>query len=351
MHFLRDFPLASFNTFGVAASARQFAMVSSEQTLMQWCAAHGKDTPPFLIGGGSNLLLTRDIDAPVLHIAPRGMRVVFDEGNTVLVEAMAGEPWHAFVLWTLAQGLTGLENLSLIPGFVGAAPVQNIGAYGVEIAESIDTVMTVNTQAGEPREFRNADCAFGYRDSVFKRGGETSRDQYAITRVRFRLSHRFTPRLDYGEIKAELQRANIPSPSAMDVSRAVIAIRSRKLPDPAVIGNAGSFFKNPVVDAATAQALKERFTGMPQYPAANAQTKLAAGWLIEHAGWKGRRLHAGSAAAVHDKHALVLVNHGGATGAELWQLAQAIQADVQEKFGVTLEPEPRVVHSYSDEAR
>jgi UDP-N-acetylmuramate dehydrogenase len=340
MHFLRDFPLATFNSFGVAATARQFAVVSSEQQLMQWCAAHGKATPPFLIGGGSNLLLTHDIEAPVLQLALRGTRIVFDEGNTVLVEAMAGESWHPFVLWTLKQGLCGLENLSLIPGFVGAAPVQNIGAYGVEIAETIESVMTINTQTGEPREFTNSECAFGYRDSVFKHGGEASRDRYAITRVRFRLSRKFTPRVDYGELKQELQDAAIVEPSAGDVSRAVIAIRSRKLPDPAVTGNAGSFFKNPVVAADVAAALKSRFPGMPQYPAADGHIKIAAGWLIEQAGWKGRRV---GSAGIHSQHALVLVNHGGATGAELWALAQAVKLDVQEKFDIAFEPEPRVV--------
>ncbi len=340
MYFLRDFPLASFNTFGVAATARQFAVVSSEQTLMQWCAEHGKTTPPFLIGGGSNLLLTHDIEAPVLQLALRGTRVVFDDGNTVLVEAMAGEPWHPFVLWTLQRGLCGLENLSLIPGFVGAAPVQNIGAYGVEIAETIDSVMAIDTQTGEPRAFSNSECAFGYRDSVFKHGGDVSRDHYAITRVRFRLSRKFSPRVDYGELKTELQRAEIAVPAANDVARAVVAIRSRKLPDPAVIGNAGSFFKNPVVAADVAASLKARFADMPQYPASDGNVKIAAGWLIEQAGWKGRRI---GAAGIHSQHALVLVNHGGATGAELWALAEAVQTDVHEKFGITLEPEPRIV--------
>lgn len=340
MYFLRDFPLASLTTFGVAAIARQFAVVSNEPALMRWCADHGKSTPPFLMGGGSNLLLTRDIESPVLQLALRGARIVFDQGNTVLVEAMAGEPWHPFVLWTLKQGLCGLENLSLIPGFVGAAPVQNIGAYGVETAESCESVLTVNTQTGEPREFSNSECAFGYRDSVFKHASDGVRDQYAITRVRFRLSRRFTPHVDYGDLKQELQNAAITKPSAADVSRAVIAIRSRKLPDPAVIGNAGSFFKNPVVAADVAKSLKSRFPTMPQYAAPNAHIKIAAGWLIEQAGWKGRCL---GSAGVHSQHALVLVNHGGATGAEVWALAQAVQAAVQEKFGITLEPEPRVV--------
>jgi UDP-N-acetylmuramate dehydrogenase len=343
MHFLRDFPLASFNSFGVAATARQFALVSNEQALMHWCAEHGKNTPPFLMGGGSNLLITHNIEAPVLQLALRGARVVFDEGNTVLVEAMAGEPWHPFVLWTLNQGLCGLENLSLIPGFVGAAPVQNIGAYGVEIADCCDSVMAIDTLTGEPREFKNVDCQFGYRDSVFKQIEKQSRDRYAITRVRFRLSRRFTPRIDYGDIKTALQRAGVAEDriTAAEVARAVIQIRSSKLPDPAVIGNAGSFFKNPVVDQATADALIARFPGLPHYPSTPAGSiKIPAAWLIEHIGWKGRRF---GPVGVHEKHALVIVNHGGATGTQLWELAQAVQMDVQEKFGLMLEPEPRVV--------
>jgi len=340
MHFLRDFPLASFNAFGVNATARQFAHVSGELDLMNWCAAHGRETPPFLIGGGSNLLLTKNIEAPVLQLAPRGARIVWDEGSTVLVEAMAGEPWHPFVQWTLSQGLSGLENLSLIPGYVGAAPVQNIGAYGVEISDTCDSVMAVDTRTGEPRDFRKVDCAFGYRDSVFRRMIDGERDRYAIMRVRFHLSRRFTPHLDYGDIKVELQQASITEPTAMDVSRAVMAIRSSRLPDPAVIGNAGSFFKNPVLAADVAASLKAQFPGMPQYPAAADKVKVAAGWLIEQTGWKGRRI---GAVGVHERHALVLVNHGGATGAEVWALAQAVQADVVSKFGITLEPEPRIV--------
>ena len=346
MHFLRDFPLTAFNTFGVAATAAQFATVSSEAALMDWCTRSGRATPPFLLGGGSNVLFTKNIESPVLQIAPRGARIVFDEGSTALVEAMAGEPWHAFVLWTLAQGLSGLENLSLIPGFVGAAPVQNVGAYGVETADTLHSVTAVDTRTGVPREFSNAECKFGYRDSVFKQlrddlqDGE--RDRYAIMRVRFRLSRQFTPHLDYGDLKTELQRSGVSAPTAMDVSRAVIAIRQSKLPDPAVIGNAGSFFKNPVLDTQIASELKEKFPGMPRYPAKDG-VKIAAGWLIEQAGWKGRRLSPASGAGVHDKHALVIVNRGWATGADIWALAQAVQAAVSEKFGVTLEPEPRLV--------
>ena len=193
MLFLRDFPLAAYNTFGVSATARQFAVVTDEQQLMQWCSVHGAITPPFLLGSGSNVLLTRDIESPVLQHYPRGIRIVSDEGDSVLVEAMAGESWHPFVQWTLSQGLCGLENLSLIPGCVGAAPVQNIGAYGVEIADTCERVFTVDTRTGASREFSKSGCAFGYRDSVFKRGGDADRDRYAIMRVQFRLSRRFTP--------------------------------------------------------------------------------------------------------------------------------------------------------------
>jgi UDP-N-acetylmuramate dehydrogenase len=343
MHFLRDFPLAAFNTFGVKSTAKEFATVSSEHALLQWSAIRNRGVQPLLIGGGSNLLITQDvIDVPVLQIAPRGARIVFDEGDTVLVEAMAGEPWHAFVLWTLSQRLSGLENLSLIPGYVGAAPVQNIGAYGVEIAECCDSVSAIDLLTGQSREFSNAECTFGYRDSVFKHAENAARDRYAIMRVRFRLSRKFTPRLDYGDIKTQLQRDGVAQPTANDVSRAVIAIRQSKLPDPAIIGNAGSFFKNPVIAPNAANALKARYPLMPQY-VGKAGVKLAAGWLIEQTGWKGRYLGANNVVGVHSSHALVLVNYGGATGKDILSLSQAVQADVQEKFGVMLEPEPRIV--------
>jgi UDP-N-acetylmuramate dehydrogenase len=337
--FQRDVSLQKRNSFGIAAIAHRYADVTDEEALRQWCAAHGHASPVFIMGGGSNLLFTRDIDVPVMHIAPRGVRVVEEDADSALVEAMAGEPWHPFVLWTLSHGFSGLENLSLIPGYVGAAPVQNIGAYGVEIKDTCDSVIAVDMRDGSLKTFSREACAFAYRDSVFK---QLQRDRYAITRVRFRLSKHFTSRTQYGDLRAELSAANIASPTAMEVSRAVVAIRSRKLPDPAVIGNAGSFFKNPVVSTETADALTARFPEMARYPAPSG-VKLAAGWLIERAGWKGRRLSPQSAAAVHEKHALVLVNHGGATGADIWQLAQAIQADVALKFGITLEAEPRIV--------
>jgi UDP-N-acetylmuramate dehydrogenase len=336
LEFQRDVSLKKHNTFGIDALAKRFADVTDAQSLKAWCEQNAGQEKPFLIGGGSNLLLTKDIEAPVLHIAPRGMRIVSDHQGTVVVEAMAGEPWHDFVLWTLAQGLCGLENLSLIPGYVGGAPVQNIGAYGVEIRSTCESVQAIEIATGAERKFKNNECRFGYRDSVFK---QMPLDAFAIMSVRFMLSRNFTPRIEYGDITNILGARGVLKPTARDLSNAIITIRSSKLPDPAVIGNAGSFFKNPIVPSELAHALAERFTDMPRFAAGN-QFKIPAGWLIEQTGWKGRRI---GAAGVHEHHALVIVNHGGATGADIWNVAQAVQADVKEKFGIRLEPEPRVV--------
>ncbi len=335
--------LKQHNTFGIDATATRFSNVVSVAALREWCATRVDKTQPLIIGGGSNLLITRDvIEAPVLHIAPRGIRVLEDAGDSVLVEAAAGEPWHAFVMWTLEHGLCGLENLSLIPGYVGAAPVQNIGAYGVEIKDSCDSVLAIDTRDGSEHHFKNADCAFSYRDSVFKRvDREHPRDRFVIVAVRFRLSRKFTAHLDYGEIKSELNATGtrMQSITAHDVARAVIAIRSRKLPDPAVIGNAGSFFKNPIVSKKQADEMTSKYPGLKTY-LSGQDVKIAAGWLIEKSGWLAYK---NGAVGVHANHALVLVNYGGGTGSELWKLACNIRDDVREKFGVTLEPEPRVV--------
>jgi UDP-N-acetylmuramate dehydrogenase len=339
----RTVSLKSRNTFGIEATATQFADVTSEEALREWCAKRNDETQPFIIGGGSNLLFTKEtIEQPMLHVAPRGIRVVEDAGETVLVEAMAGEPWHEFVLWSLDQGLCGLENLSLIPGYVGAAPVQNIGAYGVEIEETCESVVAIDTRDGSVCSFTREQCKFDYRDSIFKHFDDANpRDRYAITRVCFRLSRRFTAHVTYGDIQKELVAMNLSTSelTARDVSRAVIAIRSRKLPDPRVIGNAGSFFKNPIVPKKQADDLKSNFTDIRPYDMGQS-SKIAAGWLIDKAGWKGRK---NGAVGVHAEHALVLVNHGGGKGADLWKLACEIRDDVRKKFGIELEPEPRVV--------
>lgn len=329
--------LKPFNTFGVDVCARLFAEARDENQVREALALAAQRALPLLvIGGGSNLLLTKDVEALVLRMASLGRGILSDDDQRVVVEAEAGEPWHPFVLWTLEQGLAGLENLSLIPGTVGAAPMQNIGAYGVEIKDVFAGLTALDRETGEVRDFALEDCAFGYRDSLFKQ----QPGRWLILRVRFVLQRHSTLHLDYGPIRQRLEAQGIQAPTALDVSRAVCEIRSEKLPDPARLGNAGSFFKNPLVAASLAERLRAEHPDLVAYPAANDQVKLAAGWLIERAGWKGFR---DGDAGVHERQALVLVNHGRATGSQLLSLARRIQADIVAKFGVTLEIEPNVL--------
>jgi len=331
-----DVSLKPFNTFGVDVRARLFAEAHSDADVREALAYAAEHKVELLvIGGGSNLLLTGDIDALVLRMASRGIRLTHEDCGAAIVEAEAGEPWHPFVQEMLARGLSGLENLSLIPGTVGAAPMQNIGAYGVEIKDVFHSLIALDRQSGELREFSLDDCAFGYRDSIFKH--ETGR--WLILRVRFRLSFAAQLHLDYGPVRQRLQEQGITEPTPIHVSRAICAIRSEKLPDPAVLGNAGSFFKNPLVPAELAARIRESHPGLVAYPQADGQVKLAAGWLIEQAGWKGFRE---GDAGVHALQSLVLVNYGAASGQDLLSLAQRIQADILERFGVSLEMEPNL---------
>ena len=333
----QDVSLKPYNSFAVEARASHFVEVENDpQLLAALDYAQVQRLPVLLLGGGSNLLLTADVQALVLRMASRGIRILADDGEQVLVEAEAGEAWHPFVLWTLEQGFAGLENLSLIPGTVGAAPVQNIGAYGVELKDCFAGLTALDRQSGELREFSLQDCAFAYRDSQFKR--ESGR--WVILRVRFQLSRTAALHLDYGPVRQRLAEQGITAPMAADVSRAICAIRSEKLPDPAQLGNAGSFFKNPLVSAEQARALRQQHADLVAYPQADGQVKLAAGWLIEQAGWKGYRV---GDAGVHRLQALVLVNYGQATGQELLALAQRIQADISARFDVQLEIEPNVL--------
>ena len=332
-----DVSLKAFNSFGVEVRARLFAEAHDDGEVREALSlAAQRGLPLLVIGGGSNLLLTRDVEALVLRMASRGIRIVEDDGDQVLVEAEAGEPWHPFVQWSLAQGLNGLENLSLIPGTVGAAPMQNIGAYGVELKDLFVGLTALDRQSLELRDFSLEECAFAYRDSLFKR--EAGR--WLILRVRLRLSRTASLRLDYGPVRQRLQDMSIEVPTASDVSQAICAIRGEKLPNPVELGNAGSFFKNPVVSFELAERIRGEHADLVSYPAGAGQVKLAAGWLIERAGWKGFRE---GDAGVHRLQALVLVNYGTATGAQLLQLAQRIQADVFERFGVELEIEPNVL--------
>ncbi|MCG6575532.1 UDP-N-acetylmuramate dehydrogenase [Pseudomonas sp. AF32] len=329
-----DVSLKPFNSFGVDVKARLFADAKGDEDVREALAyAAGHDVPLLVIGGGSNLLLTGDIDALVLRMASRGIRLLDDDGERVVVEAEAGEPWHPFVQHTLAQGWSGLENLSLIPGTVGAAPMQNIGAYGVEIKDVFAGLTALDRQTGELRAFTLEECRFAYRDSLFKQQA----GRWLILRVRFDLSRVAHLHLEYGPVRQRLAEQGIDQPTPADVGRAICSIRSEKLPDPAVLGNAGSFFKNPLVPAAQVEQLKREYPDLVAYPQPEGQMKLAAGWLIERAGWKGFRE---GDAGVHKLQALVLVNYGEATGSQLLDLALRIQKDISERFQVELEMEP-----------
>ncbi|SFO90511.1 UDP-N-acetylmuramate dehydrogenase [Pseudomonas borbori] len=329
--------LKAYNSFAVDVAARWFAEAHDDDQVREALAyAQRQQLPVLLLGGGSNMLLTADVEALVLRMASRGIRVLQDDGERVLVEAEAGEPWHPFVQWALRQGLVGLENLSLIPGTVGAAPMQNIGAYGVELKDLFVGLTALDRRSGELREFSLDDCGFAYRDSLFKQDA----GRWVILRVRFALSRTAALHLEYGPLRQRLAEQGVMAPTAADVSQAICAIRREKLPDPAVLGNAGSFFKNPMVSVELAQRLNAEHADLVAYPQADGRVKLAAGWLIERAGWKGFRE---GDAGVHRLQALVLVNYGQATGQQLLALAQRIQADIFRRFAVELEIEPNVL--------
>ncbi|HWT71855.1 MAG TPA: UDP-N-acetylmuramate dehydrogenase [Oxalicibacterium sp.] len=330
-----DFSLRAFNTFGVEASARAYLAVTSAAMLKTVREdAVLAAMPRLVLGGGSNILLTRDFPGLALHMQNRGIAIVGEDDDATYVRAAAGESWHGLVQWTLAHGLGGLENLSLIPGSVGAAPIQNIGAYGVELKDRFHALSIFDFETGETATLDRAGCAFGYRDSVFK---HALRDRAVVTDVTFALPKKWEANVRYADVMQELAARGIDQPTARQISDAVIAIRTRKLPDPARIGNAGSFFKNPVVTPAQRDALLARYPQLVNYPQADGSVKLAAGWLIDQCGWKGRTA---GAAGVYENQALVLVNRGGASGSEIAQLAKAIQDDVVQRFDVLLEPEP-----------
>ncbi|OQS41788.1 UDP-N-acetylmuramate dehydrogenase [Chromobacterium haemolyticum] len=332
-------PLKSLNTFGMDARARDFCLLDALSDLPALLDSPAYRAGPVLwLGGGSNLLFTRDYAGLVVKLGLRGIRLLEESGDDVIVEAAAGENWHGFVLHTLSQGWYGLENLSLIPGTVGASPIQNIGAYGVEAKDYIHQVVCADLDhGGAELTLDKADCRFGYRDSVFK---HEAAGRLLVTAVRFRLSRAPRLRTGYGDIQQELDAAGIAAPTPQDVSDAVIRIRSSKLPNPAELGNAGSFFKNPVLPAEQAQALLARHPAMPHYPATDGKVKLAAGWLIDQCGLKG---HRDGDAGVHARQALVLVNYGAASGEQMRALADKVRAEVRQRFGVELEPEPIIL--------
>jgi UDP-N-acetylmuramate dehydrogenase len=297
-----------------------------------------------VLGEGSNLLIAGDLGGVVLSMANRGLEILDDDGDTCVVRAAAGERWDDLVRWSLGRGLCGLENMSLIPGTVGAAPIQNIGAYGAEIGEFVVAVQAWDRRSGRLERLTHADCGFGYRDSVFKREPE----RRIVTAVDLRLPRRRELRLDYPGVREELAAMGVDGSRAAHVAEAICRLRTRKLPNPALLPNVGSFFKNPIVPAAQADALKQEHAGLPVYPGSDEATrKLSAAWLIEHCGWKG---HRDGDAGVADQHALVLVNHGTATGLQMLALARRIAASVRERHGVSLEPEARIVGARFEDA-
>jgi UDP-N-acetylmuramate dehydrogenase len=338
---IADYPLAAHNTFGFAVRARFAVRVESPAGLVAALAdPRATGLARLTLGGGSNVVLSRDVDALVLLMAIRGRALVGETPAAWLVRAGAGENWHDFVSWTLDQGWPGLENLALIPGSVGAAPIQNIGAYGLEMAERFESLSALELATGRMVELDATACRFGYRDSFFKRGGA---QRFIITAVTFRLPKAWQARTGYAELARTLEAGAIGAlgaPSARNIFNAVVAIRRAKLPDPATIGNAGSFFKNPSIGAAQYEMLLAREPGLVGHLQADGGYKCAAGWMIDQCGWRGRAL---GMAAVHERQALVLVNRGGATGTDVLALAARIQADVAARFGVALEIEPDLI--------
>ena len=331
-------PLQARNTFGIAANAPWLVEVSDGDALQEVLALPElRDTAPLLLGGGSNLLFAGDPQTAVICLQTQAITVLEDNPQFARIRVDAGVAWHALVLWTLQQGLMGLENLALIPGTVGASPIQNIGAYGTEVSEFIQVVEALDRVQGTQVRLDRAACAFAYRDSVFKR----DIGRHVVTAVEFELPRQRALKLDYAGIPEELQAMGIIEPGFRDVAAAVIRIRQRKLPDPAVIGNAGSFFKNPIVPASQAQQLQDDHPGLPIFRGdAQDNRKVSAAWMIESCGWKGFR---DGDAGVAESHALVLVNHGKATGAQLLSLARRVADSVQERFGVRIEPEPKII--------
>jgi UDP-N-acetylmuramate dehydrogenase len=326
--------LRAFNTLGLPARAASFIEVVAPAQLGEIAAGGARR---FILGGGSNLVLTGDFDGLVVHMAIPGKRLLKEDADAWYVEAGAGENWHDFVQWTLAQGWPGLENLSLIPGTVGAAPIQNIGAYGLEISERFHSLSGWDFKKQAFFAVDRAGCRFAYRDSMFKQEGWHLDGRIAITSVVFRLPKAWQANTRYADLAQELAARAIATPSARNIADAVIAVRRRKLPDPGEIPNAGSFFHNPVVAPEKAAALATEWPTLPCYPQPDGRVKLAAGWLIEQAGWKGKDL---GPVGMYEKQALVLVNRGGATGADVRRTMAAVQAAVRDKFAVELTPEP-----------
>lgn len=328
--------LKDYNTFGVDVKATHFVETSNPNELKEALAS--KINPKFILGGGSNMLLQNDINALVIYVNHKGIKVVNEDEDHIWLEVAAGENWHQFVRYCVTHNFGGVENLSLIPGNTGTAPIQNIGAYGVELKDIFDRCTAINRNTLETETFTLSQCEFGYRDSIFK--GKV-KNQYVITSVTFKLTKRnHQLNTSYGAIQQVLNDNGIEQPALKDISDAVIQIRQQKLPDPKLLGNSGSFFKNPVVSQDFFNNIYQDYPNMPHYPVTEKQVKIPAGWLIEQAGLKGKRF---GNAGVHTMQALVIVNYGKATGAEIWEVALQVQQAVHDKFGILLQPEVNII--------
>ncbi|CAI8274801.1 MAG: UDP-N-acetylenolpyruvoylglucosamine reductase [Cryomorphaceae bacterium] len=336
-NILNNYSLKNHNTFGIAVKAKYFSTFYSIIDLKEILKTNlHKKEKFFILGSGSNILLTKDFDGFILHNKIEGICILEDNKNNILVEVGSGVVWHDFVMWSVSQELSGIENLALIPGTVGASPVQNIGAYGMEVKDTITKVHTLEIKNNEVKIFSNKDCEFSYRNSVFKKEEDKN---FIITKVEFKLSKEHLNRTTYGAIEEELKNLNLEA-SPATIAEAVIQIRNRKLPDPKVLGNSGSFFKNPIIETTEFNTLKKEFPKMVGYTISNSQTKIAAGWLIDNAGLKGYRK---ADAGVHKNQALVLVNYGNASGTEIINLAKEIQQKIKVKYGIIIEPEVSIL--------
>jgi|688.fasta_scaffold83244_3 UDP-N-acetylmuramate dehydrogenase len=337
MEIQNHFSLKNYNTFGIEAKAKQFVAVHSIEEL-KLVLSENKTKKKFILGGGSNMLLTKDIDSLVIHIDLKGKKIIEENDDFVWVESQAGENWHEFVMWTIDNDFGGLENMSLIPGNVGTTPVQNIGAYGTEIKDTFVSCSAMKIDSMEMKSFENAECHFGYRESIFK---NKVKDQFIITSVVYKLTKRnHKINISYGDISSELEKLNIKKPTLKDVSNAVISIRQSKLPDPKVLGNSGSFFKNPIVLKSEFEPIHKKFPEMKFYEISETEVKVPAGWLIEQAGFKGKRY---GDAGIHKNQALVLVNYGNASGQDILNVSKEIQDTIFQKFGIFIEAEVNII--------
>ncbi len=338
MEAKKQVSLTQYNTFGVSVNTPLFAEVRSSLELQE-VLKDPRFEDALILGGGSNVLLLQDLSRPVIKISISGIRIMEETEQTAIVSAGAGVVWHDLVMWCIANNLGGIENLSLIPGLVGAAPIQNIGAYGVELSDVFHNAIGIGRKTGDSKIFEAEDCEFGYRDSIFK---NELKDEYVITTLRLSLTKtQHQLHLEYGGITQTLDEMGVTNPTIDDVAKAVIRIRSSKLPDPTKLGNAGSFFKNPVVLKDKAAQIAGLYPDMPSYSIDNQYTKIPAGWLIEKAGFKGKIF---GNVGMHKNQALVLVNYGAATGTELWEHAQRVMDAVLSKFDIELEPEVNMIN-------